>query len=499
MTAITSHLRRASVASAILMLGTLLAEGCGSTPCSETDTCSEPPDGASDGTTLDSTAQDSTQDTKRTDGTSADVRATDTEDAPGADAEGGPDSMEDAVEVDSPGELDASADVASDSGPDRSPDAPLDASPDAPADGPTDTGLDVLRDAASDTAGDVATDTNDGCSSVVENCTNGIDDNCNGLIDCADPECVSQGFTCVPPWAGTGWSGPVVLYDGFQTGGPAPSAISCASAGLYTEAPLGLSTPELGHYDSTAANPTCGCTCGASVQGVSCTSTTVTLNTVGCTDNGTTVSTTPTATCSIVTNEGSNSITVTLGTASGGSCLKNETGLPPPAWNSQTGWEGTGSGCWTGRATSSYFGGAHGGCTGSNVCVEPPPTAFNGGAVCVFFDGVAACPTGYANEHDFFSGGTDTRSCEYSCTCTPAGVACTADVTLSTQSTCSGTQTLSNLASGCTNLSNFAPAYVEATFGTTGSCTFGAGALTGGAAATGSVTPTGQVTVCCDK
>jgi hypothetical protein len=30
-----------------------------------------------------------------------------------------------------------------------------------------------------------------GCAGKVEICNNGVDDNCNGLIDCADPECLS--------------------------------------------------------------------------------------------------------------------------------------------------------------------------------------------------------------------------------------------------------------------------------------------------------------------
>jgi hypothetical protein len=45
---------------------------------------------------------------------------------------------------------------------------------------------------------------------------------------------------------------------------------------------------------------------------------------------------------------------------------------------------------------------------------------------------------------------------------------------------------------------NIQPAYIQATVSSSGSCTFAAGALSGGAEAVGSVTPSGQVTVCCD-
>jgi hypothetical protein len=44
----------------------------------------------------------------------------------------------------------------------------------------------------------------DGCKPMPEDCTNGVDDNCDGLIDCADPECATMGYTCVPTPPG-GW------------------------------------------------------------------------------------------------------------------------------------------------------------------------------------------------------------------------------------------------------------------------------------------------------
>jgi hypothetical protein len=356
-------------------------------------------------------------------------------------------------------------------------------------------------DAASDhETRDAPTGTDGACSSIMENCTNGIDDNCDGKIDCADPECMSQGFTCVPPWASSGWTGPAVLYDAFQAGGPAPTPLSCASAGAYTQALPTAASTRLGNYDPTAEDPTCGCTCGSTVQGVTCPEPSVTGSTNSCPGGGTTVTATATTTCSQLTaSDAVNSFTVTQGAASGGTCPSNETGLPVPAWNTATGWEGTGSACTTGRAASSYFSGAQGGCTGTEVCVEPLPGAFNGGAACVFLSGKATCPTGYSTEHDYFTGANDTRSCEYTCTCTPTGVACTADLTVSNQSTCTGGMTMTDLSIGCTSVSDYSPVWMEATVASTGSCTFAAGAVAGGAAATGSVTPTGQVTVCCDK
>ena len=60
----------------------------------------------------------------------------------------------------------------------------------------------------------------DGCVPTgAESCTNGVDDDCNGLVDCADPACAKQGYTCATP-APTGWDF-VALDATSQTGCPA--------------------------------------------------------------------------------------------------------------------------------------------------------------------------------------------------------------------------------------------------------------------------------------
>ncbi len=45
----------------------------------------------------------------------------------------------------------------------------------------------------------------DGCQAT-ENCTNGVDDDCNGLVDCADPSCAMQGFACTASAIPSGWT-----------------------------------------------------------------------------------------------------------------------------------------------------------------------------------------------------------------------------------------------------------------------------------------------------
>src|SRR5262249_33512993 len=49
-------------------------------------------------------------------------------------------------------------------------------------------------------------------SGMTEDCLNGVDDDGNGLTDCADPACAA-GYTCTPN-PPQGWLGPVALYNG---------------------------------------------------------------------------------------------------------------------------------------------------------------------------------------------------------------------------------------------------------------------------------------------
>ncbi len=87
----------------------------------------------------------------------------------------------------------------------------------------------------------------DGCKPKgPENCTNGTDDDCNGLVDCQDPACTSAGYACVPDpsAAGGGWSFSPLDANG-QPGCPAP-----LMAANVTVDPTDLTSPA-----------TCTCTC----------------------------------------------------------------------------------------------------------------------------------------------------------------------------------------------------------------------------------------------
>jgi hypothetical protein len=121
------------------------------------------------------------------------------------------------------------------------------AGPDASIDGVDDRvgNADAMQDV-------VASDSpSGGCvSQGAEDCTNGVDDDCNGKVDCADPACGA--FTCIAP-VPSGWLGPVALWQG-PSGSAHPS---CPT-------PFGNRIDANGGLNSLPAM--CGCTCAASGQ-----------------------------------------------------------------------------------------------------------------------------------------------------------------------------------------------------------------------------------------
>jgi hypothetical protein len=98
--------------------------------------------------------------------------------------------------------------------------------------------------------GDAAADTVVDASPPVEDCLNGVDDDHNGLVDCADPAC-QAGYACIP--APTGAFDAVTTY-----------AVSPTDAGTLPS--CDDKTPAKLYYGGPAANPgvTCSpCSCGA--------------------------------------------------------------------------------------------------------------------------------------------------------------------------------------------------------------------------------------------
>ena len=93
----------------------------------------------------------------------------------------------------------------------------------------------------------VASSSSSGCPSTDEICDNGVDDDCDGLTDCADPKCSgpADGRECVAP-APQGWT-----LIAFAPGATAMCPSGSSVIAVVAEAP-------------TSASSTCDCTCDCS-------------------------------------------------------------------------------------------------------------------------------------------------------------------------------------------------------------------------------------------
>jgi hypothetical protein len=430
--------------------------GCGGIDCAETATCLDTSDGSPP---EDRSVDDrSVPDTGSHDGGDG---ATDG-DATLEDGDGGQD---DAPDGDG-GSLDA-ADA----------DAAGDASDAADA---SDAGDAADADAARDA------DASDGCVPAPhEDCTNGKDDNCNGLVDCADPDCAAQNFACVPAWP-NGWIAPVAFYDN-GGGPPAPTPPLCAT-------PYTVDSAD-GHISPVAGADPCSCSCGG-VTGVTCSNPFVGLYTGSSTCFGAPPFSglVGTACGPLAPQGGINSAQIAdAGVPSGGSC-STVTNVTPPPWSSSSDWARSEKVC-TLPAPHAYLTAPQNGCDAGQFCAEVPAPTFNAKACLYQIGQPTTCPSAYSVKTTFFDAGVDTRGCNGTCRCgAPTGVTCGTHVTLFAGS-CPGTTPQQILDTGCSTLNNFGGSQVSASMTQTiggGSCQ-----VTSSPTPDGGIVPTGPVTVCC--
>lgn len=235
------------------------------------------------------------------------------------------------------------------------------------------------------------------CAPLAEDCANGIDDNSDGLIDCADPICSGVGYQCVPiPEAG--WTGVAAFYRG---------ALEVNCSGAFTDAAVsanaGLVAPD-------AACSACSCM----ASGSGCGAATITVTRAdggGCSaacdyDVGL-----PPAMCvTLETGGGCSGGSPTFSTddavapAFAGTCSPSQQSpmVAPPTWTNNA------------LVCSAPAGG---GCSLDAVCSPPTPAGFTG--ACVYASGDVPCPAGYGAREVVFDGVGDDRSCS-DCGCAPA-------------------------------------------------------------------------------
>ncbi len=305
-----------------------------------------------------------------------------------------------------------------------------------------------------------------GCAPCSEVCTNGLDDDGNGLTDCEDPLCGS--YACVPE-APDGWDGPAWLHVGTEDpfceagrlvvdGGVGPlsfseadcSACSCSDA---TGATCPLPTVEL--FDSTSCS---GAPFATEV---------------------------PVNNCTMVDDPVEfDSARVVPSSPQGGSCAASG-GTPDlelPSWASH------GVVC---RADVAQAGA---GCGGTSVCLAKPPSPYLG-RFCFHRLGDVPCPNGSDTRHVVFGGWSDTRGCN-SCQCSdPAGACADGTMRVFGNGFCSLGSNTVPMDGSCTQLSG-GQFFTSILYQGGGQPSWVSCAPSGGDP-TGTVAATDPMTVCC--
>jgi hypothetical protein len=333
---------------------------------------------------------------------------------------------------------------------------------------PTDTGADVARDAA--------------CATLEIDCLDGIDNDCNGLVDCADPACTA-GYVCAELPTDGGFEGTAIYaptratpcpstyptqtdtFEGLLTTPAECSACSCAAGG----ASCGVSAITCG-----AAAASCALDGGASA---------VVTTTCGSFDAG---ALGPGSSCAVTVPE------VTPGTCvpDGGAAT-----LPDASFSELS-------------RVCTTTSGPGGGCAPGLVCVGRPPSGFHGACVFKSVSGAAVCPAGFGQAHVTMPSATsvtDTRGCT-ACSCgSPTGASCAGAATFYSAPGCTDDAGASDAGAASLTLTAdgvchgvlldaslpVASIALDASVASQGTCT------PSGGEPTGSVTPTNETLYCC--
>lgn len=268
-----------------------------------------------------------------------------------------------------------------------------------------------------------------GGGSSTENCLNGVDDDSDGLVDCADDACGGAGYACVAT-APLGWTGYLSLYVGPDGEAPAcpaqfPSAI-----------------PYVGRSTPTADPAACAtCACGAPMGGVCDLADVIIVSEKTCQSIDP-----PAFATNLSVPAAWDGKCESMGSAPGGLttcggfCNRTVKAAAPQlvggacavsggeATKPEVKWATLGKAC--GDAPSG------GGCTGGQVCQPTPATGFESG-LCNYKPGEQACPgEPFTEQHVFYEGVEDTRMCT-ECSCgSPVNATCAATITVFTDNAC---------------------------------------------------------------
>jgi hypothetical protein len=239
-----------------------------------------------------------------------------------------------------------------------------------------------------------------------EHCTNGIDDNVDGLVDCADPLC-APGYGCVPR-APDGWSEPSYVAEG----APSSPPFDCGAFTTFGKPLYGGLIPEAAQ---------CPCKCDDPQGGV-CEASGVLWENPACGGGAAT----STDECEGVPSSwriGSVQ-TYELSPSVPGDCEAFvDTTVPPPKWDV--------------KATLCLSSSAGGGCGPNALCVQRAPAGADS-HVCIASAGNKECVADYGEKRVVYEGVEDTRDCAIGgCWCGGAsGEVCKGDYALYSDASC---------------------------------------------------------------
>jgi hypothetical protein len=306
-------------------------------------------------------------------------------------------------------------------------------------------------------------------SGTTEDCLDGLDNDLDGTIDCADTDCTT-GFTCTdePP---TGWTS-VALEQGM---GAPPPPMPCDSGAM----PESLFTGPAGPAECSA------CSCGA-LAGNTCNA--------------------PGLSCFVGSNNCGNGQQDWTNNFGNGNCAKPDIGLTGSLscrLSSATAVGQTG-GCppsmsdfqnkdtWAGWAQACAIKTGSGGCAPGRVCAPIPKDTQS---LCVRQDGQQQCPAGWKSV-DAYVDGADDRSCSAcSCMANPTCTGGTYQVLDFNNCDAGGSNPITVNSNTCVNVSGQLDSF---SWSVQKNPPVAGGACTAqGGEAQGSVQPKGPVTFCC--
>jgi hypothetical protein len=298
---------------------------------------------------------------------------------------------------------------------------------------------------------------------VPEDCTNGTDDNADGMVDCADPQCAPD-YQCetAPPsaWSNIGYKAERAVTD---------PAADCSGFDAL-EFKRDLVAPSTG-CDCSCSDPEeakCTVTASRIWQNPDCSGGYAAVSLNMCEDypSSWAVAGILTGTC----------------THTPGSCSPGSSGTPTAA-------------TWMGAVDVCVTKEQGGGCGAGAVCVKKPVDALEP-AACVHHPGYVACPPAYPQQNVYHDGFEDGRACSASaCSCGSPNGSCAPTVVIFANPSCTGSPEATYALDGACHNTGFGYGEIRGGFVTDnltpGTCT------PSGTGETGAVTPTDAHTVCC--